>query len=146
MLKWTVRTAAAVLACIVLAHMAQAGQVETVTLWSKDGEMHIKAAQADLKAGEVTFKVTNRPDSSMQHEMIVVRLTPEQAHHLVSLPYDDRAGRVDENKIDSLGEVPELEPGKSGSLTVTLAPGAYMLFCNIAGHYRAGMFTVIHVR
>ena len=94
MMKWTVRTAAAVLACIVLAHMAQAGQVETVTLWSKDGEMHIQASKANLKAGEVTFQVTNRPDSSMQHEMIVTLLTPEQARHPTSLPYDNQAAPV----------------------------------------------------
>lgn len=146
MTRWTARTVAAVLACTVLATLAHAGQVEKVTLWSKDGAMHIKAARASLKAGPVTFDVTNRRDSSMQHEMIVTKLTPEQVRKPDSLPYDNKAGRVDEEKIDGRGEVPELQPGKSGSLTLDLEPGTYMLFCNIPGHYRAKMYTIIQVR
>jgi len=35
----------------------------------------------------------------------------------------------------------ELEPGKWGSLTVTLPPGKYLLICNLPGHYGAGMST-----
>jgi len=43
------------------------------------------------------------------------------------------------------GEVPELDPGKSGTLSVSLQPGTYLLLCNQPGHYEAGMWTVFTV-
>jgi uncharacterized cupredoxin-like copper-binding protein len=45
-----------------------------------------------------------------------------------------------------MGEVSELDPGKSGSLTLTLDAGTYMLFCNLPGHYMAGMWTFVTVK
>jgi uncharacterized cupredoxin-like copper-binding protein len=42
-----------------------------------------------------------------------------------------------------------LEPGMSGSvreLRVRLAPGHYVLICNMSGHYMGGMHTVVTVR
>ena len=38
-------------------------------------------------------------------------------------------------------EVSELDPGASGSLTVALQPGKYLLICNVPGHYASGMWT-----
>ena len=46
----------------------------------------------------------------------------------------------------SLGEVADLEPGKSGELTLDLKPGYYALFCIIQGHYMAGMWKIIAVQ
>jgi uncharacterized cupredoxin-like copper-binding protein len=58
---------------------------------------------------------------------------------------------VKDNKVDEegsvhLGEVSELDPGKSGTLTVDVKPGKYILYCNITGHYMSGMWTLIDVR
>jgi hypothetical protein len=39
------------------------------------------------------------------------------------------------------GEVSELDPGKSGSVTVALKAGKYLLICNVPGHFGAGMWT-----
>jgi len=36
-------------------------------------------------------------------------------------------------------------PGASGWMTIPVAPGHYELVCNLAGHYRAGMFTELTV-
>ena len=44
-----------------------------------------------------------------------------------------------------MGEVSELDPGKSGSLTVTLNPGKYLLICNDPGHYVSGMWAEFDV-
>jgi uncharacterized cupredoxin-like copper-binding protein len=52
---------------------------------------------------------------------------------------------VDEDKAGDKGEVSELNPGQSGSLTVTLAPGKYVLVCNVPGHYGAGMWAEFDV-
>ena len=61
------------------------------------------------------------------------------------LPYVTAQLRVNEEAANYLGEVSDLDPGKSGALTVTLEPGMYILFCNIPGYYASGMWTVITV-
>ena len=48
--------------------------------------------------------------------------------------------------VDALGEVPERKPGQSGEITLDLTKGTYMLVCNIAGHYRAKMYTMLTVK
>jgi uncharacterized cupredoxin-like copper-binding protein len=100
--------------------------------------MAIRADHTKLRAGNVTFLVTNK-SRTLVHEMILVQLDrADQA-----LPYDATENKVIEEKIHDLGEIPELAPGKSGSLKVTLAPGTYALLCNQPGHFHAGMLTVL---
>ena len=145
MVKWIAGTTLAVLVSCAATNLARADEVENVTLWDKDGTMGVTVSQKDLKAGKVTFNVTNSPDSTVEHEMIVVLLTPDQVAHPNALPYDENAAKVEEEQIDDRGEVSELDPGQSGSLTLNLKPGTYMLLCNVAGHYKAGMYTIVHV-
>ena len=98
--------------------------------------MGIKASPDSVKAGEITFNVTNDSKDTI-HEMIVMYLAnPSQP-----LPYIDAENRVDEDKSGDKGEVSELDAGASGALTVTLKPGKYLLICNVPGHYGAGMWT-----
>jgi uncharacterized cupredoxin-like copper-binding protein len=100
----------------------------------------IKPSATSVKAGDVVFKVTNTA-ADLQHEFLVVKA--DEA--IADLPYDTAENRVPEDKINSLGEVAELAPGKSGELKLKLEPGKYILMCNIATHLKAGMavpFTV----
>lgn len=60
-------------------------------------------------------------------------------------PYDATAMAIDEDAAGALGEVPELAPGASGTVTLTLEPGVYLLVCNIPGHYACGMWTLLTV-
>jgi len=46
-----------------------------------------------------------------------------------------------ESKVESLGEVEELQPGTSGQPTLELKAGLYLLACNQPGHLHAGMWT-----
>ncbi len=94
-----------------------------------------------LKAGKVTFNATNQA-TDIPHEMLVVKT--DQAPD--ALPYDPGEGRLPEDKIDSKGEVSELEVGKSGSVTLDLEPGKYLLLCNIATHFKKGMVLPIQVQ
>lgn len=103
--------------------------------------MKIAASPAFARAGEVTFKVVNN-SRDLVHEMIVVKLKDETT----PLPYVAADGKVDEDAAGHLGEVSELDPGKSGSLTLNLDPGTYMVFCNLPGHYMAGMWSTITVK
>ncbi len=102
--------------------------------------MGIKLSRKDAPAGVVTFRATNTSKDTI-HEMIVMYL----ADPTKALPYIDSEYRVDEDKAGDKGEVSELEPGASGSLTVNLKPGKYLLICNVAGHFAAGMWTEFEV-
>ncbi len=105
------------------------------------GSMGITVSSATVKAGTVTFAVSNT-SKEMVHEMVLSPIKSDK----VALPYDKAAQKVDEDAAGHLGEVAELEPGKSGALTIDLKPGKYILYCNIAGHYVLGMWTLITVK
>ena len=102
--------------------------------------MGVKATPDTAKTGVVTFHVTNSSTDTI-HEMIVMYLAdPTQP-----LPYIAADQKVDEDKAGDKGEVSELDPGASGTLTVFLKPGKYLLICNVAGHFQAGMWTEFEV-
>ena len=98
--------------------------------------MGVKVSAPSAPAGVVTFRVTNDSKDTI-HEMIVMFLADPKK----PLPYIDAENRVDEDKAGDKGEVSELDPGKSGALTVDLKAGKYLLICNVPGHYDAGMWT-----
>ena len=99
------------------------------------GPMTMTASPASVPAGKVTFTLKNA--GTIEHEMIVVK---------TDTPFDQlkvTAGKVSE--ADSQGEVPELAAGKTGTVTLDLTAGQYVLGCNIKDHYPMGMrvaFTV----
>jgi uncharacterized cupredoxin-like copper-binding protein len=89
---------------------------------------------AKVKSGAVTFDVANS-SKELVHEMVIARVAAG-----ATLPYDASKAEVKEDEADTLGEVEELDPGKHGALTLNLDPGDYVLFCNVRGHYGAGMW------
>jgi uncharacterized cupredoxin-like copper-binding protein len=62
-----------------------------------------------------------------------------------ALPMDGDGVRVDEDKLKGMKELGDVHPGKSRSNTLTLKAGKYLLFCNEAGHFKAGMYTTLTV-
>jgi uncharacterized cupredoxin-like copper-binding protein len=100
------------------------------------GMMSIRIDQATVKAGAIEFEVTNW-SRSVLHEMLIVSVDNPNA----PLPYDYAQARIPEEQVKVLGEVGDLQPNAFQSLNVTLAPGSYLLICNVAGHYAAGMAT-----
>ena len=100
--------------------------------------MGVTLSATTIKAGEVTFDVLNT-SKVFWHEMVVTKLDGPDA----TLPY--KGNKVDEDMAGSLGEVAELEPGQDGSLTLTLEPGTYVVYCNVPRHYNAGMWTILTV-
>lgn len=103
--------------------------------------MEVDPSTTTVHAGLVTFEVTNGSTATV-HELIVAPV-PASGRQL---PFDASMDRVDEDAAGDLGEVSELDPGKTGSLTLDLKPGKYVLFCNVPGHFDNGMWTVIDVQ
>ena len=61
------------------------------------------------------------------------------------MPMDADGVRVDEDKLKGMKELGDVHPGKSRSNTLNLKAGKYLLFCNEAGHFKAGMYTILTV-
>jgi uncharacterized cupredoxin-like copper-binding protein len=101
--------------------------------------MRIVLDHATIKSGRVTLHADNQ-SRSLTHEVIVVRDNGNSQP-----PFDAKHDRIVESKLHSLGEIPDLKPGKKGSLTLNLKPGTYLLFCNQPAHYKDGMVTKLTV-
>lgn len=98
----------------------------------------IDADANTVPAGNVRVKAKN--DGSTEHEVVFVRTDlPEDG-----LPVVDN--KVDEEKVEVVGEVEKFPAGKSETTTLELPPGRYVLICNIATHYGLGMHRVLLVQ
>jgi uncharacterized cupredoxin-like copper-binding protein len=97
-------------------------------------------APKQVSSGEVRLWVHNMgPDA---HELIVVRTRGS------SLPLRRDGVTVNEEALDR-ATAGALEPGSPGALRelrVHLAPGRYVLFCNMSGHFLGGMHADLVVR
>ncbi|MEO8468710.1 MAG: sulfocyanin-like copper-binding protein [Chloroflexota bacterium] len=99
------------------------------------------AVPETLKAGQVTFDITN--DGSMQHEMLVFKSDLAPADY----PVDANGDIIEEGAgVTLVSDGDNLDPKGTQSRTVDLSePGAYLFVCNLPGHFKAGMFTVVTV-
>lgn len=101
--------------------------------------MRIVLDQETIKPGRVTLRAENQ-SKNLVHEVIVGRDDGAKG-----LPVDAKHARVIESQVRRFGEIADLPPGKSGTLTLNLKPGTYVLFCNQPGHYQGGMFAKLTV-
>ncbi len=102
-------------------------------------DFHISAPKR-VSNGDLLVTVANKgPDN---HELIVVRAPSAR------LPLRADGLTVNEEALNAVTE-PSLDPGTPGSvreLRLHLPPGRYVLFCNMAGHFMAGMHAGLVVR
>jgi hypothetical protein len=111
-------------------------------------EWQISLSSTNIAAGAITFNITNAGDK--EHEFVIRKtdLTSDK------LPLN-AAGEVSEEatELTAVGDPSEVAEIKSGTsdrtITVTLQPGHYVIFCNLHVedllHYQKGMhvdFTV----
>src|SRR5215471_2057825 len=124
-----------------MATSALAGQqVVNAELWNKpDGSQGITLSTDHVKPGVILFKVKNI-SADEDHELLLVLADSPNA-----LPMEAGDVRVDEDKLKGLKELGDVHPGKTRSTTVPLKAGKYVLFCNEAGHLKAGMATTFTV-
>jgi uncharacterized cupredoxin-like copper-binding protein len=111
------------------------GQVVDITL----RDFHIDTATRSVAGGDVVLQVAN--DAPATHEFVVVRTNlPSDG-----LPLGPDGLTVNEDWLDGVGELHEVPAGTVGTLPLTLAPGRYVFFCNLEGHYLGGMHAVLEV-
>jgi uncharacterized cupredoxin-like copper-binding protein len=97
-------------------------------------EYSVTPDKTTVDAGTVKFNATNK-SASMAHELAVLRVK-------------------DDGTFESLGEIEDIEPGASGTVTTNLTAGKYQFACLIvpgeAGsttdHYQQGMHTGFTVK
>ena len=122
-----------------LAVHARALPARSPQLRITERDFHISAPK-HIASGNVTVTVTNKgPDD---HELIIVRATTAR------LPLRTDGLTANEEKLTPIIAL-SLEPATPGSVRtahVQLRPGRYVLFCNMAGHFMAGMRTTLVVR
>ncbi|MFH7026954.1 MAG: sulfocyanin-like copper-binding protein [Heteroscytonema crispum UTEX LB 1556] len=104
-------------------------------------EMEIQLSQSTVPAGNVEFVVTNQ--GKVEHEFVVIK---------TDLPLDKlplKGDRLDEDKAGKeIGEIDEdeLKSGTTKTLSLNLTPGKYLIVCNLPGHFKAGMRTLLTVK
>ena len=92
---------------------------------------------ASVKAGSTKIGVRNLASQMHSFEVLKTDLPHDK------LPIDGVSAKAKED--GKVGGIESIAPGGSASVTLDLAPGKYVLICNVAGHYQLGMhisFTV----
>ena len=93
-------------------------------------------------AGKFTFSVKNTGPAA--HEFVVFK---------TDLPAGSLPLLADQPKVDEEGagvthvdEIGDLQVGDTKTLTIDLAPGAYVFVCNLPAHYGQGMYVAFKVQ
>jgi uncharacterized cupredoxin-like copper-binding protein len=102
--------------------------------------MGITVDAVEIPAGEVTFAVVN--ESQDFYHSVTISSVEDPSREL---PYLIDKMMVDEEAAGITARLKELKPRAFGKVTVDMQPGTYILYCNIAGHYVMGMWTIVTV-
>ena len=133
MRKLVLLGAAAALAVAFIVPLALAS-TSGATVSVTEKEFKVTPSVTSVKAGTVTFKIKNK--GALDHTFVVVK---------TSLAASKLPVKSDRVTLKPLKEAGPFKPGKGGTLTVTLKPGKFVLYCNVKAHYSAGQrvaFTV----
>lgn len=118
------------------------GSGQGATLEIKMGEFYFKPNNATAKAGPTTIEAPN--EGKTEHELVLFKSNMNPA----KLPTEAN-GEVNEEKMDEVageaGEIADVEAGDTKSEDFELTPGKYVMFCNLPGHYAAGMYGTLTV-
>jgi uncharacterized cupredoxin-like copper-binding protein len=126
-------SASATAAATEAASPSAGGQTIVLSEWKVD-------IASPVKAGTTNFSITN--NGTAPHELLVFKSNLEPAAYPT-----DSAGDITEDGpgVTLVSDGENIDPGGSQDRTVDLTPGTYLFVCNIAGHFKQGMFTVVTV-
>jgi uncharacterized cupredoxin-like copper-binding protein len=99
-------------------------------------DYRIRSSVTTISSGTVTFNVHSRGPST--HELAVFETTRPADQ----LPLGDDGLRIDEDSslLREVGELAQVDIGKTELFVLRLPPGKYVLVCNMEGHYLGGMY------
>lgn len=115
------------------------GAVKTVQVTLSD--FRLELSSVTVPAGTITFDSSN--DGPSTHEIEV--LSVPAGVDANDLPVSANVADTQSEGLKTVDEVENIAASTSASLTVDLSAGAYVLICNLPGHYEQGMsatFTV----
>jgi uncharacterized cupredoxin-like copper-binding protein len=97
-------------------------------------------APVTLKAGTTTFTISNF--GTIPHELLIFK-SPLAAN---KYPVDAKGDIKEEGAgVDLLSDGDNIDPSGSQVRSVDLTPGTYLFVCNIPGHFKSGMLSVLTV-
>jgi uncharacterized cupredoxin-like copper-binding protein len=105
-------------------------------------DFRVRPDAAVVPAGTVSFRILNQGPTT--HEFIVVRT--DRAPGKLPLQRDGLTVDEEARGIEFLDEVEGLDIDDRQTMVLRLAPGHYVLYCNLEGHYLGGMYEALTVR
>lgn len=93
-----------------------------------------------IKAGKMKFTAMNTGVAA--HELLIFK------SDLAASAYPlDKSGNIieDGSGVSLVSDAENIDPAGSQVRSINLTPGKYLFLCNIPGHFKAGMFTVVTV-
>jgi len=108
-------------------------------------ELHVELADFRITApesaaaGPIQIEATNH--GATLHELVILKTDTDPAQLPVA------GTTVDEGAAGVLiGRLADINGGATKSGTFTIEPGNYVLICNVAGHYKLGMYVTLTVQ
>jgi uncharacterized cupredoxin-like copper-binding protein len=104
-------------------------------------EFQVRPGATTIAAGKVTLQIANA--GMMPHELLVFR------SDLAPADYPMHDGDIDETGpgITKVSDGDNLAPGTNQTRVVDFTQtGTYLLVCNLPGHFKMGMYSVITVK
>ena len=125
-------------ACVALL-VASCGAPETlppdVTVTVELRDYSVRVTPATVKAGAQKIGIRNAAGMVHEFELIRTDLAPDK------LPVEDAKAKLD----GLVKQVLNIAPGKVAVVNADLAPGHYVVICDVAGHYQLGMHAELRV-
>lgn len=125
---------AAVAVPVALAHTAHTAATTVTVTAAKPTEFGFALSTKTVKAGAVTFKVTNGTKVGLPHDFQICS-APTKAASTSALP-NSCTGK----------KTPTLTQGQSGTVSTTLKAGKYEYMCTVSGHAAGGMKGILTVK
>jgi uncharacterized cupredoxin-like copper-binding protein len=102
-------------------------------------DFEIDSSQQIVSSGNVVFHIYNESPSTHEFVLVKTDIAPD------NLPVAPDGLSINEEHLDDVGEISEVETQTSRTLSLNLAPGQYVFFCNLEGHFLGGMHGVLEV-
>jgi uncharacterized cupredoxin-like copper-binding protein len=131
---------AVVALCLVVACGGSSGDDgQGIDVGMQDFTLHPSAKTA--QPGKITLHLLNRGPST--HEINVDRT--DLAEDDLPLRPDGLSVAEDSPELSRIDSIEIVEAGDRATLHLDLAPGHYVLYCNLEGHYLGHMYTTLDV-